>query len=136
MYRVVAHTADVGVQIHAASLAGLLEDAGRGLFEVIAGDLGRIEPRVAERFIIAGGDPTWLLVDWVSELHAAFELRRMLYAEFAVTLGPAGLDATVRGEPYAPGRHSLAHEVKAVTLHGLDVRHDLTGWEATLILDV
>jgi len=136
MYRLIEHTADVGLRIEAPSLAALLEDAGRGLFTVIAGDLGQIARESAERFVVAGADPVWLLVDWASELHAAFELRRMLFAEFSVTVGPAGIDGTARGERFAPGRHALAHEVKAVTLHGLDVRHGPAGWEATLILDV
>lgn len=135
-YRIVEHPADVGLQIRSASLERLLEDAGRGLFEVIAGDLGQIVPRVAERFLVAGGDPAWLLADWAAELHAAFEVRRMLFSDFTVAVTPRGVDGTARGERYDPGRHALAHDVKAVTMHGLDVRHDLSGWEATLILDV
>lgn len=136
MYRVVEHTADLALRIAAPSLAGLLEDAGRGLFAVIAGDLGQIARVSTERFVVAGTDPAWLLLDWAGELHAAFELRRMLFADFAVTVGPDGIDGTARGERFAPGRHMLAHEVKAVTLHGLDVRPGPAGWEATLVLDV
>lgn len=136
MYELVEHTADIGVRIRAASPAAMLEDVGRGLFAVIAGDLGQIAPRIAETFVVAGSDPTWLVIDWASELHAAFELRRMLFCRFEVTLGPAGMDATARGEPYDAARHTLAHEVKGVSLHGLDVRRLPSGWEATLILDV
>jgi SHS2 domain-containing protein len=136
MYEIFEHTADLGIRVRAASLDALLADAGRGLSAVIAGDLGQFRTGTEERFTVAGPDPTWLLFDWVSELHAAFELRRMLFAEFTVAVDEQGLVATARGERYDPSRHVLAHEVKAITQHGLDVRRTASGWEATFIVDV
>ena len=136
MYEVFEHTADLGLHVTAPSLELLLADAARGLFAVIAGDLVQIRPDREERFTIAGGDPAWLLFDWIGELHAAFELRRMLFCSFSVAVDATGLRATARGEPYDPGRHLLAHEIKAVTQHELDVRHTPAGWEATLIVDI
>ncbi|MFM7034045.1 MAG: archease [Planctomycetia bacterium] len=136
MYEIFDHTADLGLRVTAASLDELCIDAARGLFAVIAGDLGQIRPVHEERFSITGTDPTWLLFDWVRELHAAFELRRMLFCRFQVSSNPTGLEATARGEPYDPAMHTLAHEIKAITQHELDVRHDATGWQATLIVDI
>jgi SHS2 domain-containing protein len=136
MYEIFEHTADLGIRVRAASFDALLADAGRGLSAVIAGDLGQIRAAIEERFAVAGTDPTWLLFDWVSELHAAFELRRMLFAEFTVAVDDHGLVAIARGERYDPSRHVLAHEVKAITQHGLDVRRTASGWEATFIVDV
>jgi SHS2 domain-containing protein len=136
MYEVFEHTADLGIRVRAASLGLLMADAAQGLFAVIAGDLGQIRPAVSESFFVAGDDPTWLLYDWTSELLAAFELRRMLFGQFEVSIDPAGLRAVARGERYDPGRHVLAHEVKAVTQHLLDVRQTAAGWEATFVLDV
>jgi SHS2 domain-containing protein len=40
------------------------------------------------------------------------------------------------GERYDPARHVLAHEVKAITQHELDVRHEADGWEAFFIVDI
>lgn len=136
MYQICEHTADLGIRVHAASLEALLADAGLGLFAVIAGDLGQVRPRAEERFAVAGTDPAWLLFDWLRELHAAFELRRMLFSGFDVAVDEAGLQAIVRGERYDPARHSLAHEIKAVTQHELDVRRTPAGWEAFFIVDV
>lgn len=136
MYEILEHTADLGLRVTAASLEQLCADAASGLFAVIAGDLVQIRPVQEERFSIAGTDPTWLLYDWISELHAAFELRRMLFRAFQVSIDAAGLHATARGEPYDPAVHTLAHEIKAITQHELDVRHDATGWQATLIVDI
>lgn len=136
MYEVFEHTADLGLRVTAGSFEQLCADAACGLFAVIAGDLGQIRPAVEERFEVPGTDPAWLLHDFVSELHAAFELRRMLFRSFQVSTDAAGLHAIARGEPYDPAAHTLAHEVKAVTQHELDVRHDATGWHATLIVDI
>lgn len=136
MYEIHDHTADLGIRVAAASLAELLADAARALTAVIAGEAAQIRPHDTDAFTVAGTDPAWLLRDWVAEVLAAFELRRMLYREFAVTVDDAGLRATARGERYDPVRHVLAHEVKAVTQHELDVHPTPSGWEGFFILDI
>lgn len=136
MYEVFEHTADLGLRIHAATLEALCADAARGLTAVITGDLAQIRPAREERFAVTGSDPVWLLYDVVSEVHAAFELRRMLLCEFQVSRTGTGLQVVARGEPYDPAVHTLAHEVKAITQHELDVRHDAAGWHATVIVDI
>lgn len=138
MHEIFEHTADLGLRITAPTLESLLADAACGLFEVIAGDLAQIHaiPGCSEPFHVAGTDPVWLLFDWMAELHAAFELRRMLFCRFDVTLDAVGLHAVAHGEPYDPQRHTLAHEIKAITQHELSVTETSTGWEATLIVDI
>lgn len=136
MHEVFEHTADLGLRITAPSLDVLLAEAGVGLFEIIAGDVGQIRPRVERVFDVAGTDPEWLLLDWTTELLAAFTVEKMLFCEFAVTVHAAGLHGTARGEPYDPAVHRLAHEVKAVTQHELAVRQRAGGWEATLVVDI
>ncbi len=136
MYDIFEHTADLGIRVSAATLEQAMADAGRGLFAVIAGDLGQIHPAAEESFVVPGTDPAWLLFDWVSELHAAFELRRMLFADFSVECVATGLRATARGERYDPARHALAHEIKAITQHELDLRRTAEGWEGRFIVDI
>jgi SHS2 domain-containing protein len=136
MYEIQEHTADLGVRVTAATLAELLAEAARGLTAVIAGDPGQIRPLTTETFSIDGTDPAWLLRDWVAEVLAAFELRRMLFRDFDVAVDAAGARATARGERYDPERHVLAHEIKAVTAHELDARRTPTGWEGFFIVDV
>lgn len=136
MHEVFEHTADLGLRIKAQSLEMLLAEAGVGLFEIIAGDVGQIRPRVERAFDVPGTDPEWLLLDWTTELLAAFTVEKMLFREFAVTVHAAGLSGSARGEPYDPAAHTLAHEVKAVTQHELAVHKTPTGWEATLVVDI
>ena len=136
MHEIFDHTADLGVRVRADSLATLLAEAARALTEVIAGDATAIRGVEEESFALAGGDPTWLLHDWLTELLAAFELRRMLFVDFTVEVDGTGLRASARGERYDPSRHVLAHEVKAVTQHELAVSRTPAGWEATFIVDI
>jgi len=136
VFTVFEHTADLGVRVEAATLPDALADAAAGLFAVIAGDLGQIRPILAETFTVPGSDPTWLLYDFLGELHAAFEIRRMLFREFEVTITGDGLEATARGERYDPTRHVLAHEVKAITQHELAVDRGPERCTATYIVDI
>jgi SHS2 domain-containing protein len=46
------------------------------------------------------------------------------------------VDGGLQGEPIDPTRHELSADVKAVTLHRLDVRQINGGWEATVVLDI
>lgn len=136
MFRLFEHTADLGVRVEAGSFAELLADAASGLSTVIAGDLDQVRPEVVESFAVPGSDPTWLLFDFLGELHAAFELRRMLFRDFVVAVTADGVAATARGERYDPARHSLAHEVKAITQHELSVQRSAAGYSATFIVDI
>lgn len=136
MYQVFEHTADLGVRVEAATLGDLFAEAARGLFAVIAGDLGQVRTTSTEAFTVPGSDPTWLLLDFLGELNAAFALRRMLFREFRVTVTDDGLEATARGERYDPGRHVLAHEVKAITQHECGVERGPRHCSATFIVDV
>jgi SHS2 domain-containing protein len=136
MYEICDHTADLGIRVRAATLAALFADAASGLTAVMCGAGCRIEPAIAESFVIAGTEPTWLLCDWLGEVHAAFEVRRLLFHDFTVAVDADGLRATARGERYDPTRHVLAHEVKAITQHALDVHRTAAGWEAFFIVDI
>jgi SHS2 domain-containing protein len=136
MYEICDHTADLGVRVRAVSFAELLADAASGLTAVICGERGGIRAAVTESFTVAGSDPTWLLFDWLREIHAAFEVRRLLFHDFAVAVAAPGILATARGERYDPRRHVLAHEVKAITQHELAVRQVAGGWEAYFIVDI
>lgn len=136
MYEVFEHTADLGLRVRAADLDALFAEAGRGLFEIIAGDLSGIQPLVRETIELAGDEVDYLLFDWLNELLYAFESRRMLFVDFQVQVSETGLWAVAAGEPWDPDRHRLEHEVKAVTYHGLSVQHNDGQWQAEVILDI
>jgi SHS2 domain-containing protein len=103
---------------------------------VIASSPNPVEPREELTLHVAGRDIEYLFVDWLDELLFLFESKRFLASEFETVVDEMGLSATVRGETCDLTRHALAHEVKAVTYHGLTVEQTPDGWQAEVILDI
>lgn len=136
MHETFDHTADVGLRIRAASLDQLFAEAGEALFAVIVEDPTTIEPREPLQISIAGEERDYLLFDWLRRLLFAFEGDGYLYRSFTVSVGPTGLVAVAHGEPLDRTRHELAHEVKAITYHGLRVEPEGDGWIAEVIIDI
>jgi len=136
MYEYFDHTADLGIRVTAANLDELFAEAGRGLTAAIVEDLAAIQPSLTETLEITGDDLSYLFFDWLRELLLRFEMRRVLYRDFAVRVAPAGLTATLTGEPHDPSRHPWGHEVKAITYHGLKVERQGDSWLAEAIVDI
>ena len=85
---------------------------------------------------IAGADREYLLFDWLKELLYHFDAEHLLLSRFEVRIDDQGLRASVWGEPLDRARHELAHEVKAITYHGLRVEPAADGWLAEVIVDI
>jgi SHS2 domain-containing protein len=136
MFETFAHTADVGLRVSSSSLNALFADAGRGLFSIIVGDLGWVQPSESVRVHVEGGHLEYLMVDWLSKLIEIFETRHMLFSQFDVRVSSEGLHAVVKGEPIDLERHRLEHEVKAVTYHGLKLVPKNGKWFAEIVLDI
>ncbi len=130
------HTADLGLRVRAPDLPTLLAEAGRGLFAMLVDNLDDVRPTDRVEIEVAGSDPEYLLFDWLAELLAIFDTRRLLLSRFEVRVDPSGARATAWGEPIDPRRHHMAHEVKAITYHGLKVEHHDDGWQAEVIVDI
>lgn len=106
------------------------------MFSVMAGDLDAVQPKEEISFVLGPDDLDALLRDWLAELLYAFHTRKLLLAEFTVSVSEAGLRGTARGEPLDAARHKADVEVKAVTWHGLKVEHAADGWLAEVIVDI
>jgi SHS2 domain-containing protein len=135
-WRTFDHTADVGLRIEAPSRAALFEEAGQALAALIVEDPATVEARETLRFDLVAADPEDLLFDWLQALLVAFEVQGMLLTRFRVTLEGERLRAEASGERVDRARHRLAHEVKAITYHGLSLRRSDDGWRAEVIVDI
>jgi SHS2 domain-containing protein len=136
MYETFEHTADLGLRVRAADLPELFADAARGLFSIIVTNLDTVRPLEEISLNLKGDVGELLFFDWLNELLYLYETRRMLFSEFDVRIGPAGLTATARGDPIDRERHLLDHEVKAITYHGLKLIRETAGWLAEVIVDI
>jgi SHS2 domain-containing protein len=136
MYETFDHTADLGIRIRAADLNALFAEAAQALFSTIVEDLGSVVPVQQLDVKIAGTDREYLLFDWLKELLYHFDAEQLLFSRFEVRVGDNGLEASAWGEPVDRTRHELAHEVKAITYHGLRVEPVADGWLAEVIVDI
>jgi SHS2 domain-containing protein len=127
------HTGEVRLRVEAPTLAGLFEEAARGMAELMldAGVETAEEP--GETVRIVAKDREALLVDWLNELVFLSETRKRIYTDVRVDVASdTVLEATVRG--VFP--ETLGTAVKAATLHGLAIEESPGGYAATVVLDV
>jgi SHS2 domain-containing protein len=133
------HTADLGVEVRAATLDGIFADAAAGLCDAIT-DRASVEPRRERTFALRAEALDLLLVGWLEELLYHFDTSGELYAggEAAVEEHAGGwsLHARMRGETFDADRHPLKVQVKAITYHGLEVARDGEGWRARVLFDI
>ena len=136
MFETFDHTADVGLRVSAGSLEELFVEAARGLTSLLMDNVDELRAEISENVEIADSDVEYLLFDWLNELLFRFETRGLLFREFRVEIEHDQLRAALRGEACDRTRHRLAHEVKAITYHGLKVEQADSVWRAEFIVDI
>ncbi len=131
MYRWVEHTAELELQIDAPTEEQVFVDAAAALAELADGSAP--SGRELREIELAGEERDLLLADWLNELVYLADADGFVPVQVvSLTLDGAGLRATVSGSIGRP-----RPLVKAVSLHGLEVRAEADGsWHARLVLDV
>ena len=136
MYETFDHTADLGLRIRAPDLERLFVEAAEALFSVIVEDPATVQPRQQIEINLAREEPDYLLFDWLKELLYHCDSEHLLFGRFEVQVTDNGLKGTAWGEPLDRARHTLSHEVKAITYHGLRIEKTDDGWLAEVIVDI
>ncbi len=136
MYELFDHTADLGLRATAGDLDTLFAEMARALTAAIVENPADVRPARGFDLNLSGAERDYLLFDWLKELLYRFDTEQFLMADCTVRVRDDGLSATVRGEAYDPQRHTLCHEVKAITYHELKVEKTADGWLAEVIVDI
>ncbi|MGH9867567.1 MAG: archease [Candidatus Polarisedimenticolia bacterium] len=136
-YVVFDHTADVGLEIQAPTLASLFETAALGLFDLIT-DVRGIGTGLERAVSVSAADREELLVRWLAELLYLHDGEGFVFSRFEIeSITDTHLGARAWGEPFDPARHPVKTELKAVTYHQTSVRNGPGGgWVARVVLDV
>ena len=135
-FRILDHTADVGLQAHGADLAELFANAARGMFSIVV-SLETVQPTEQFPLQLTADNLEDLLVNWLSELLYLFSAKQILFRRFEITeIDNRQVLAKAFGEPLDQSRHELQAEIKAVTYHDLEVRKLDHGWSAKVLFDV
>jgi SHS2 domain-containing protein len=135
-YKLIDHTADIGLRIYGESLEGLFRNAGFALFDLIT-DIAMVRPMERRRFTLERDRVDELLVEWLSSLIYIFDTEQLLFCGFPfISIDGCKLTAEAEGELFNPDRHAIRTTFKAVTYHQLEVARRDSTWQATVILDV
>jgi SHS2 domain-containing protein len=135
-YRIFDHTADLGVEVTAATQEELYAGAADALFDLLT-DLATVRSDTSREIIVTGEDAADLLVNFMRELldaynHDGFLMKTCLVQD----VNSCRLTAILRGERFDPVRHRIEKEIKAVTYHHASVERNKDGWIARVVFDV
>lgn len=132
--------ADLAFEAAGDSLEELFQAATRALFEAMAdpATVGASWRQTVER---EDSDPAGLLFDWLCDVVYWKDAAGVVFNQVQLRITPVlegrwRLTAELRGAPVDPSRQTLRADVKGVTKHLYDVRHDHGRWTARVVLDV
>ena len=135
-YHIFDHTADLGVEVTAATQEELYSGAAIALFDLTA-DLSTVRAGTSREIAVEGEDAADLLVNFLRELLDAYNGEGFLVKSCLVReVDSRKLRALLQGERFDPVRHRIEKEIKAVTYHQASVEKTEDGWVARVVFDV
>ncbi len=120
-YRLIEHTADIGLVAYGQNLAEAFGNAAYGMFSIIA-DLKTVREVESRQLELSEKDLDSLLFEWLNRLLYFFDVETLLFRRFDINeLDDHHLEAVCYGEEYDPARHRIKLGVKSATYHMLRV---------------
>lgn len=135
-YELIDHTADIGIIAYGNTKEEAFEVAAEAMFDLIC-PLDKVEEK--ERFDIEvdAEDLESLLVTWLNELLYVFDVKRLIFKKFNVTLiGNNQLISHCFGEKFDPKKHEIIREIKAVTYNLLKIENKDNQWIIQVVFDI
>ena len=136
-YRIIDHTADIGIEVSALDLRELFRLAGMAVTDLMV-NLGEVDKEIEKTIIIPDdGNRESLLVDWLNEILFQFESDKYLIGSIEhCNFADGFLKVVCHGERFDSSKHLLKSSIKAATYHALEVKKAGEKWVARIILDV
>ena len=133
------HTADVYIAAYGRNLEEVFENAALAMFEVMT-DTSKIEQTLVENVEVIAADEFALLYNWLELFLIKFEIENKLYSRFEIkkmrkTKSKFFLNSKIYGENFDPNKHPSKVEVKAITYHKMEIKHNEV-FMARFILDI
>ena len=134
-FRIIDHTADVGIIAYGADISQAFANAARALFSLMV-ELDTVAEAMHRDVKLEAPDEESLLVAWLNELIYLFDVSRVVFKRFDITrLSQTQLRARCYGEKVDILRHKLKMGVKAATYHMLKIdRGD--GYKVQVLFDI
>ena len=135
-YKIIEHTADIGISIEAENLAELFALSACAMFDLMV-DVSTVQPDRKAEIDLQADSLEELFITWLNELIYRADVSGMLFGTFEVhSITDQTLQGVARGEPYDEKVHSIERHVKAATYHELEISRSAKGWRIRVIFDV
>ena len=147
-YKLIDHTADLGIEVFATDLKQLFVTAAMALSDTLT-DVSRVNKVIKKEISVSGDDLEQLMINWLHEIIYHFEVNYVIFNKFeiesicstsdiGVTPTPYcfTLNAVGYGEIFDHEKHVILTEVKAVTHHQLTVKEVGGEWFSRIIFDL
>jgi protein archease len=135
-----APTADVGFVASGSTLDECFLAAADAALAVMLANPESVQPRVQRTLHVESDALDMALLKFLEEFVYAKDADGNFLRARRVAVTQHNevwcVDAHAEGEAIDPARHQLSGDVKAVTVHRLNVRRTDSGWEATVVLDI
>jgi len=130
-------TADTAFAAYGKNLNELFANAALAMFEVMV-NTKQIKPKIKKTVKVKNDDLRGLLFAWLNEVLIFYGSDNLAFSKFEVKVdkGKMELKANCYGEEIDPQKHEVRTEVKAATMHKLQVKKVDTKWKAQVILDI
>ena len=140
MFKIISHTADVGIDVTATSVKELFIEAARGWKYCVIED----SPTKADEIRnirLSAPNPEDLMVRWLNELNFYLTVREWIIND--VIDGKVDsrdsiwkLDFLIDGEALDYQRHEICMEIKSVTYHQLHIKRSNNQYQTKIIFDI
>ena len=134
-YRILEHTADVGIEAKGKTLKKAFENAASGMLSIMT-EPEKVEEKEFYSLKVKGKDEKELLVAFLSELLYKYEVNDFLPKRVNISLlTDKDLKAEVYGEKIDLKRHTIDTQIKAITYHQLVIEKN-KDWKIRVIFDI
>jgi len=130
----------VYVAAHGKTMEEAFENAALAMFEVMT-DTNMVNADVNDNFEVEAEDEFALLYNWLEALLVDFEIKNMLYSQFAIggieeTKDGFRFKAAAWGEKFNSEKHVQKVGVKAVTYHRMEILKEFNKVTLEFVLDI
>jgi len=135
-YRLINHTADIGIEFIGASLFEIFENAALSLFDLIVG-LDKIQQEEEREFLLEDDSLENLFIFFLNELIYYCFVKNFLACKFHIKIEEQyKLYVKMRGE-LKKEYHEIKEEIKAATFHDFILQENKDGtFFARVIFDI
>jgi SHS2 domain-containing protein len=142
-YKILEHTADLGLQVWGKTPEELFTEAAQAMLSLCV-DLKSVAEKEAYPLRIEAGSLEDALHVLLREILSEMQIKSWIFCRFQIektNISKNGqktyfLESKLWGEPIDQKRHDICLEIKAVTRHNFYVKRNHPWWEASILFDV